>query len=120
MRKIISLMLCAVLMCSLFAGCKKKETSPSVYYLNFKPEQDAAWQKLADIYTDETGVEVKVVTAAQGTYEQTLLAEIDKAEAPTLFQINGAVGLEAWKDYAMDLRNTKVYDELVSDYFALK
>ena len=120
MRKIISLMLCAVLMCSLFAGCKKKETSPSVYYLNFKPEQDAAWQKLADIYTDETGVEVKVVTAAQGTYEQTLLAEIDKAEAPTLFQINGAVGLEAWKAYAMDLRNTKVYDELVSDDFALK
>ena len=44
----------------------------SVYYLNFKPEQDQAWQDLAQAYTDETGVEVTVITAADGTYEQTL------------------------------------------------
>ena len=35
----------------------------SVYYLNFKPEFDAALQQLAKDYTAETGVEVKVVTA---------------------------------------------------------
>ncbi len=40
----------------------------SVYYLNFKPEADAAWQKLAADYTAATGVPVKVVTAASGTY----------------------------------------------------
>ena len=27
-----------------------------VYYLNFKPEQDQAWQDLAKAYTEETGV----------------------------------------------------------------
>ena len=36
----------------------------SVYYLNFKPEADQAWQDLAAAYTAQTGVEVKVVTAA--------------------------------------------------------
>lgn len=120
MKKFLSLLLFAVLIMTLFAGCGKKDDTASVYYLNFKPEQDSAWQKLAQEYTRQTGVEVKVVTASQGTYEQTLLAEIDKTEAPTLFQINGLVGLEAWKEYAMDLTGTAVYEQLVSDDFALK
>ena len=38
-----------------------------VYYLNFKPEQDQAWQDLAKAYTEETGVPVTVVTAASGS-----------------------------------------------------
>ena len=29
-----------------------------VYYLNFKPEQDEAWQALAKTYTEETGVQI--------------------------------------------------------------
>ena len=44
----------------------------SVYYLNFKPEVDEAWQQIAADYTAATGVEVKVVTAASGTYEEVL------------------------------------------------
>ena len=40
----------------------------SVYYLNFKPEADEAWQALAKTYTEQTGVPVTVVTAASGTY----------------------------------------------------
>ena len=43
-----------------------------VYFLNFKPESNDEWKKLAKDYTKETGVEVKVQTAASGTYEQTL------------------------------------------------
>ena len=66
----------------------------SVYYLNFKPEADAAWQDLAKAYTEETGVPVTVVTAASGEYETTLQAEMAKSEAPTLFQVNGPVGLK--------------------------
>ena len=120
MKRILSILLIAVLCLPFFAGCGEKESKAGVYYLNFKPEQDAAWQKLAKEYTRQTGVEVKVVTASQGTYEQTLLAEIDKAEAPTLFQINGPVGLETWKDYAMDLSGTAVYEELIAEDFALK
>lgn len=33
--------------------------SGAVYYLNFKPEADAAWQKLAETYTAQTGVPVQ-------------------------------------------------------------
>ena len=39
-------------------GCASAEGS--VYYLNFKPEQDAQWQELAKIYTEQTGVPVTV------------------------------------------------------------
>ena len=53
-----------------------------VYYLNFKPEQDEAWQALAKTYTEETGVPVTVVTAASGQYETTLMSEMAKSDAP--------------------------------------
>ena len=91
----------------------------SVYYLNFKPEQDAQWQELADIYEQATGVPVEVVTAASGEYETTLMAEMGKSEAPTLFQVNGPVGLKNWQDYCYDLSDTDIAGELTSDAFAL-
>ena len=91
-----------------------------VYYLNFKPEQDQDWQDLAAEYTKETGVPVTVVTAASGQYETTLMSEMEKSEAPTLFQVNGPVGLANWKDYCYDLSGSQLYGELTSDSFALK
>jgi len=91
-----------------------------VYYLNFKPEQAEIWENLADSYTDETGVEVTVVTAASGTYEQTLTSEIVKSDAPTMFQVNGPAGLRTWKDYCYDLSNTQLYNQVKSDDFVLK
>ena len=91
-----------------------------VYYLNFKPEQDEAWQKLAATYTEETGVPVTVVTAASGQYETTLMSEMAKSDAPTLFQVNGPVGLASWKDYCYDLSGTPFAGELTSDTYSLK
>ena len=91
-----------------------------VYYLNFKPEQDEAWQNLAAVYTESTGVPVTVVTAAANQYETTLMSEMEKSEAPTLFQVNGPVGLANWKDYCYDLSGSALYGELTSDSFALK
>lgn len=92
----------------------------SVYYLNFKPEQDEQWQDLAKAYTEETGVPVTVVTAASGNYETTLMSEMGKSGAPTLFQVNGPVGLANWKDYCYDLSGSAIYGELTSEDFALK
>ena len=121
MKKILSCVMAAftAVLTLLAVGCGQGETG-SVYYLNFKPEQDAAWQKLAADYTKEKGVEVKVVTAASGKYEETLTAELDKDNAPTLFQINGTVGYQSWKDYCLDLKDSKVYKELTSDDWAVK
>ncbi len=101
------------------AAAPVAEGEGQVYYLNFKPEADEAWQAIAKSYTDQTGVPVTVVTAASGTYEETLSAEIIKDEAPTLFQVNGPVGLENWKDYCVDLKGSSLYNELTSDSFAL-
>ena len=91
-----------------------------VYYLNFKPEAADQWAALAKEYTKEKGVEVKVQTAASGTYEQTLKSEIAKTEAPTLFQVNGPVGYQNWKKYTADMSNTDVYKELANQDVALK
>ena len=97
-----------------------EEAKGSVYYLNFKPEQATQWEDLAKIYTEQTGVEVNVLTAASGTYESTLKSEMAKDEVPTLFQVNGPVGLATWKDYCLDLKDSDVYSHLKSDDFALK
>ena len=102
------------------AASSAPAASGKVYYLNFKPEQDEDWQKLAKAYTEETGVPVTVVTAASGQYETTLMSEMEKSEAPTLFQVNGPVGLANWKDYCYDLAGSPLYGELTSDSFALK
>ena len=124
MKKILALILALVLCFGLVAcggsGNDAAEETGSVYYLNFKPEQDAQWQALAASYTEQTGIPVTVVTAASGEYETTLTAEIAKSEPPTLFQVNGPVGLENWKDYCYDLSGSAVYGELTSDGFALK
>jgi len=92
----------------------------AVYYLNFKPEQATQWEELAREYTSQTGISVTVMTAASDTYEDTLRSEMEKAQAPTLFQVNGPVGLRTWRDYCLDLSGTALYRELKSDEFALK
>lgn len=92
----------------------------SVYYFNFKPEQEEAWQKLAAAYTEETGVEVTVVTTESGQYEATLMNKMGESKAPTLFQINGPLGLYKWRDYCYDLSKTEIYQELINEDFALK
>ena len=96
------------------------DSKGKVYYLNFKPEAADQWAALAKEDTKEKGVDVKVQTAASGTYEQTLKSEIAKTEAPTLFQVNGPVGYQNWKKYTADMSNTDVYKELTNQDVALK
>ena len=124
-KQIMSLLLTGAMAATMFAGCgstkeSAKSKGPSVYYLNFKPEQDKDWQKLAKEYTKETGVPVTVKTAASGEYETTLKSEMAKSEAPTLFQVNGPVGLNSWKDYCYDLKDADITGHITNDSFLLK
>ena len=126
-KRWIALGLVAAMAVGTLAGCGGKkeeggdgEATGSVYYLNFKPEQDEQWQELAKAYTEETGVKVEVVTAASGEYETTLMSEMGKSGAPTLFPVNGPVGLANWKDYCYDLSDSDVYKQLTSEDYALK
>ena len=83
MRKIAAMGLSAVMAASMVPALPvmADDASGKVYYLNFKPEQDEAWQNLAAKYTEETGVQVDVQTAASGTYESQLKSEMAKDEA---------------------------------------
>ena len=148
-KKIVSTMLCAAMITTMLAGCGGSDDggaaqtpaaddsaaeapaadagdaaapaagSGSVYWLNFKPESDEVLQEVAADYTAKTGVEVKVVTAASGTYSQTLLSEMDKSAPPTLFIIGNSAGVKDWKDYALDLNGTAIANELNTDAYNL-
>ena len=122
LKKIAALGMTAMMTASMIPAvpAMAEESEGSVYYLQFKPEAAEQWVALGEKYTEETGVEVNIVTAASGTYESTLKAEMAKDEAPTLFHVNGPVGLATWKDYCADLSDTEIYKELKSEDFALK
>ena len=134
MKKLFALLLALAMVFSL-AACAGGETKPSgdetqapaggeeakgsVYYLNFKPEFDTALQQLAKDYTAKTGVEVKVVTAASGTYSDSLTAEMGKENPPTIFNIGNLAGLADWDEYALDLTDSAIAKELTTNDFNL-
>ena len=142
MKKIIALLLACMMVVGLFAACAPADTTTttaaagettaaagettaaatsggSVYYLNFKPEAEQAWLDLAATYKQETGVEVKVVTAASGDYATTLNAQMGKEGQPTIFNCGNAQGLKDWADYTLDLTGTKLAGELATNDFNL-
>lgn len=127
-KRIFACILALCLVACAFAGCgenKKDDTGSKtekvdtsgvdhIYFLNFKPEIADKYEAIAAEYEKQTGIEVKVSTAASGEYEKTLTSEIAKSDPPTIFQINGPVGYANWADYCADLKDTKLYD-LLSD-----
>ena len=121
LKKILSLILCTTLLLSLLslAGCGERG-SADVYFLNFKPESADVYQEIAQKYQEETGVSVKVVTAAANTYEQTLKSEIAKRGAPTIFQVNGPIGYQSWKDYCLNIEGSDFAKLLSDDTLAIR
>lgn len=115
MKKILFVVLLC-LVGAFLPSCGKRD---GVYFFNFKPEIAEKYEEIAKIYEEETGVPVRVVTAASGTYEQTLKSEIAKKDAPAIFQINGPVGYAAWKDYCLDLSQSELYKHLTDKSLAI-
>ena len=122
MKKFLALILAVVMvmsMAAMFTGCDdagKEDEKGSVYYLNFKPEFNDALKGLAAKYTEKTGIEVKVVTAASGDYSNTLNANIEDV---TIFNIGNAAGLADWDSYALDLTDSAIAKELATNDFNL-
>ena len=117
-KKYLALALVLAIVVSLFSACGGSSKG-SVYWLNFKPESDEALQQVAKMYEKETGVKVKVVTAASGTYEQQLTSELGKSAPPTLFVIINQAGMDKWSSYVADLTDTAVVKELNTDAYNL-
>lgn len=125
MKRFFTILLTLTMLFGITA-CKKSETADGndsaqggVYFLNFKPEADAAWQAIAKEYTEKTGVTVKVVTAASGDYETTLNAQMGKSGQPTIFNIGNPMSLADWSDYTLDLTGTKLAGELTTNDYNL-
>ena len=83
MKKLMALALTLILALGCLAPLRRRP--PRSTSLNFKPEIAEVYEEIAATYEAETGVHVNVVTAAAGTYEQTLRSEIAKADAPHHF-----------------------------------
>ena len=122
-KKLVSAMLVSAMLATVLAGCggadgdtqsgsAKGDAKGSVYMLNFKPETNDAWQELAATYTDQTGVDVHVVTAADGQYDTTLQSEMAKSDAPTIFTIGSATDAKTWDAYTYDLKDSSLYSHL--------
>ena len=119
MKKIMALIFSVTLILTLFTGCGERNKA-DIYFLNFKPESADAYKEIAQKYEEETGISVKVVTAAANTYEQTLKSEIAKSGAPTIFQVNGPIGYQSWKDYCLNIENSDFAKLLSDDTLAIR
>ena len=127
-KKLIATGLVASMLMLALTGCgaggnsgeSAKDTDKgSVYFLNFKSELSSEWKEVAGTFTKETGIDMKVVTAGSGTYEQTLKSELSKKEMPTLFNINGPIGYQTWKNYCADLKDSQIYEWLADKDMAI-
>lgn len=121
MKKIFSILCVLTLILTTaisLSGCRMNNTT-QVYYLNFKPESAKVYEQIAKTYEEETGIRLKVVTAAANTYEQTLKSEIAKKDAPTIFQVNGPIGFNEWREYCADLKGTQLYSILSDKNLAI-
>lgn len=120
-RFVASLMTLAMLV-SMLSGCSFGSSSKKVtqiYFLSCKPEVKSVWEEVSAAYQKETGIKLKVLTAADGNHERTLKAELAKKDYPTMFQINGPVEYGKWKNYCMDLSDTKLYSWLLDKSMAV-
>lgn len=135
MKKLFAVLLCLAMVLSL-AACGKEDatpettlpeggaenqvytepsgedTVPSVYMLNHDAATDAAWKSLADAYEAEFGVSVKVLTAAEEYYAETLAEELGKDEYPTVFFAKDEESLKGID--CLDLAGTGLTAELTA------
>ena len=124
-KKYLTIALSAVMVTAALTGCSSSsdksstDDKGSVYYLSFKPEQEDSWKNVPKNYQEENLVKVKILTAERGKYEETLKSEIAKDDAPTLFQINGPIGYQNWKEYTADLKDTELYKHLLNQDLAI-
>ena len=119
MKKKLPLLTLATLLSSIgFTSCSVKD---EIIYYNFKPELTSdKWEKIIDEFKKDTGITLKVKTAASGQYESSLRGEMGNRDKPTIFQINGPVGYNNWKDYCSDLTDTTLYKNLSNQSMAVK
>lgn len=121
-KRALSLVLAAAMTSSLLAcvSVQAEETySGTLRWLNYKPEVADAMNEIAAAYTEETGIDMQIETAASGQYEATLTARMDSSDAPAIFVVDSTNMLNTWKDYIADLSGTELYSFVSDDSYTL-
>ena len=121
-RRALSLVMAAAMVSSLAATCvtvNAEEFTGTLRWLNYKPEVADAMNEIAAAYTEETGIDMQIETAASGQYEATLTARMDSSDAPAIFVVDSTNMLNTWKDYIADLSGTELYSYCIDDSYTL-
>lgn len=95
------------------AGCGSEKQTASVRYWNTKPEVADVWEKIADEYYAETGVEVEIINPPTNSSDSTIKSAMAKRNPPTLFKLSGQTAYNDWKAYCRDLSDTDLYSWVV-------
>ena len=98
MKKIVALVLCAMMLLA------STSALADIVICQNKVEITAAMQDYAKLYTEKTGVEVKVITGGGSSdYNTVLKAEMQSGREPDIWVIEGPTGYELWKDKIADM-----------------
>ena len=97
-KKLLAIAVATTLVAGAFVGCGSKGDSTGDATSDSKSSGEEIYflnfkPEIADVYT--------------------------KKDAPTIFQINGPVGYQSWKDYCLDLKDTELYSHLLDKTLAV-
>lgn len=107
MKKIISVFVTLMTVVALFTSCGENGAKDYDFYIfNTKGENADALQKAVDAYSEKTGQKIKVFSLGAGTNSaDTLRAEMNSKNMPTIFSIMNIRELDEWREggFALDL-----------------
>ena len=97
MKKVLALVLALAMMLAATSALA------DIVICQNKVEITAAMQDYAKLYTEKTGVDVKVITGGGSSdYNTVLKAEMQSGREPDIWVIEGPAGYELWKDKIAD------------------
>lgn len=84
------------------------------------PERVEVWQALAEAYTQETGIQVTILSSAEADCAGTPLEYLSGDDAATIFCLHHTHELEQRQAYCLDLSGSDIVSKLYQDTFTLK
>jgi raffinose/stachyose/melibiose transport system substrate-binding protein len=97
MKKLVALTLCVMMLLVSVSALA------DIVICQNKVEITEAMQEYAKLYTEKTGVDVKVITGGGSSdYNTVLKAEMQSGREPDIWVIEGPSGYELWKDKIAD------------------
>lgn len=120
MKKILLVMLAFFVSVVVMSGCKQEEkyeyegveygkADTDVKMFQFKVEIEPQLQEIVRVYYRETGTKVEVATVGGGDdYGAALRSEMQKTNAPAIFNVGGLQDVQDWADYLADLSDLEI------------